>query len=751
MSKPLSVWKYYQHNHRKVNLVFAITFLSVFLQYALLVYVTTRINLTLETPLKFFRTVSVVKLVKPTREKRNTIIKLLKQQATVAKVIPFNDSNIPISPLGDSMLIYLKSPEIKPLMRTLNLNLTQGRLPKPGSHEVVLHWRIAANKRLKIGDCFSKKLSDDGLLAKKYQLTGLIGGKRIMGFADLDQYLQDRQLSEEKLALLIVAKQGKQAQVKQYLKQLSQKNNKISTAAGVESYILNSISDTFRMVNTIHLVITGIIAICTGFLFYLYFYQRRTEFGLLKVMGHTQPMIVGRSFIEILVLNLLGFGGALGIALIGGWFLDGFVFQTRGLSLTLWEPDYLLKLSSTPLFITCCSLMPVWRMLKKIDPISIIERAGSKTVLKTGKPLSNWKYFCNNQRLVAIVFLVTFLSCILLDALLNYTISLLRLEQRSDMEPWTAITYTGFITNSPKKLGYLRKLLDKHPSIVKVLPYLRSTTKMNGVDVNSPSVFYLNTKEIQPVMTVLKLKLIKGRLPTPGSYEIVIHWQLAANWGIKIGDPVNKSRFRLVGLLEGKSILGLANLERLASQIYLSNNNLDLLIIPKKGQLGQVKLYLSQLQQKEQEIVSSVSEEQIRREETGELNMIINVVYLMITGIVTLCVSFLYYLYFFQRRPEFGMLEALGLTMPMIISRAFREIFKINLLGFLLGSATTYCGAWFLNNTVLNKCGLPLVLLDPSYPGRLLPIPLVITFCSLIPVWRILTKADPIAMIEGEE
>ncbi|HYH02375.1 MAG TPA: hypothetical protein VEC37_04695, partial [Bacillota bacterium] len=74
MNTPLSILKYYLLNHRRINVVLAITFFSVLLQYALLVYVTTMVNLELKTPLELLKLVSVIELTKPTREKRNLII-----------------------------------------------------------------------------------------------------------------------------------------------------------------------------------------------------------------------------------------------------------------------------------------------------------------------------------------------------------------------------------------------------------------------------------------------------------------------------------------------------------------------------------------------------------------------------------------------------------------------------------------------------------------------------------------------------
>jgi len=648
------------------------------------------------------------------------------------------------------MLVFLKNAETKPLLQPLKLNLIRGRLPRPGSRETVLHWRIAANRGLKIGDSFKVQYSDDGLLDTHYRLTGLLDGKLLLGLADLDCFMQEYQLSEEQTGLMLVPQPGHLAQLNRYLERQSQKGNQLSTTKGLENFTLSYINDLFLMINTVHLIITGILALCAGFLFYLYFYQRRTEFGLLEALGHTRSRIVGRVFMEILVLNLLGFGSAVGAAFIGGWVLNRFILPAQGLALVLWEPDFLLKLLSTPLVVTCCSLTPVWRMLKQLEPISIIERTSNRAAVKTGKPLSNWQYFCNNYRRVGVVLMVVLVSIILQGALLIYTITMLRLEERCELEPWSAITYTGYVKPAQGQVGRLRKTLGQHPSIAKVLPYLHSVTKMKGVGITTPSILYIGANEIGQAMDGLNLKLVKGRLPSSSNYEIIMHWQLAASLGIKINARTENSKFRLVGLFDGKPILGLASYDRLVADHRIVKDNLRLLVIAKKGQISSVKRYLLQLQQKDQKLITSAHTEKSYREDIAEFRMIINVITATLTGIVSLCAIFLLYLYFYHRRPELGMLEALGQTRSMIIKRAFLEVLVINLLGLFLGATVVFLGGWVLNRIVLVKHGLPMVLWDPEYLYKLLPIPLLITFWSIVPVWRLITKVDPIAMIEGE-
>jgi ABC-type lipoprotein release transport system permease subunit len=372
MIKPLSVRKYYQHNQRKVNMVFTITFFSIFLQYALLIYTTSMLNLYQGVYLEYFKSIAYIDTLNSTREYRQSLINLLNKQSSVAKVIPFETISTSISGVGEAWIICIKPQEIKSLMQIYKLHLIQGQLPTPGSREAVLHWRIAANQGLKIGDHFGKKFSPNGLLDGKYQLTGLLGGKCIGGFSDLKTYDADYHTSEDKASLLIVPQPGKLTQVKHYLENLIPKTNQVYPATAIESSLLNFKNDVLLLINIIYLIITGIVTICAGFLFYLYFYQRRAEFGLLEALGHTRQMIIGRTFREILEINLLGLGSALGAALLCGWALNRFALQAKGLTLALWDHDYLFRLLSTPLFIILCSIIPVWRMLKKVDPISII-------------------------------------------------------------------------------------------------------------------------------------------------------------------------------------------------------------------------------------------------------------------------------------------------------------------------------------------------------------------------------------------
>ncbi len=382
------------------------------------------------------------------------------------------------------------------------------------------------------------------------------------------------------------------------------------------------------------------------------------------------------------------------------------------------------------------------------------------------KPLSVWRYYLNNRKKVTIIFIITFLGILAQCALLIHTTTKLNLYRA--IWPWNSFAYALHTDDSVQQsLEYqnrLERLLEKHPAISKALLYKFTVTALGTVPVN---IIYLRSKDIRPVMNSLQLNLIRGRLPARGTHEIALHWKIAAFHGLKIGNYCNKDcisgRFirietrlflgdnKLVGLLDGNSITGFSDLDTYNNDLHLSQGEASWLVIPKKGQLAQAKSYLAECIKKDKELKASniIKHDDITDAANSTL-MALNIFDLVITSVITLCVSCLFYIYFYQRRPEFGLLEALGHTRETIIGKAFLEIAVINLLGFVCGLVSALLCGWALNRFMLMEQGVPLVLWDQSYIFKLLSTLLVVIFISLLPVWRMLKKVDPIIIIEGK-
>ena len=383
MIKPLSIWRYYRNNRKKVTIIFMITFLGIFAQCALLIHTTTKFKLYNDRwPWQpFAYAFHTGENIQQSPDYQNRLQKLLEKHPAISKVIPFSYAETRLSTVS-IYILYLRSKDIKPVMNSLQLTLIRGRLPAPGSHEIAIHWKLAAFHGLKIGNYCNKDYKKDIKFGRflplitglgDTKLVGLLDGDPITGFSDLDTYNNDLHSSQGTESWLVIPKKGKLDQAKSYLSECIQKDEELTDSSTIYQNSDINNSTTFRVLYIFDLVIISVITICVSCLFYIYFYQRRPEFGLLGALGHTRQMIIGKAFLEIAVINLLGFVSGLCSALACGWALNRFMLLEQGLPLVLWDQSYIFKLLSTLLFVTFTSILPIWRMLKKVNPITIIE------------------------------------------------------------------------------------------------------------------------------------------------------------------------------------------------------------------------------------------------------------------------------------------------------------------------------------------------------------------------------------------
>lgn len=367
MNKPLSVWNYYRNHQKQVALVLTIVALSVFLQYALLIYMATMLKF--RQAFTLFKSNIYVYTQKPNQSQ---LKQLLSNHPAISKVFPvwfkitsmFN---------GKPMIFLLHSKDMNPALNSLHLTLIKGRLPAAGTYEVALHWRIAGLKGLKVGDHFGYPYSKGDYLVGDYKLVGLLDGDLLISFSDLDAYIHDYHLAKEGTGFLVIPRKGQLAKVLSFLTQWVRKDPKLfilqrNTPINIENFYVDAI-----YLDAIYLSLTCMVTICVSALFYIYFYQRRPEYCLLEALGYTRPMIIGKVFFEISGISLAGLilGGA--VCLLSGYALNSLMFMERGLPLELWDINYPLKLLSTPIVIILSSLLIVRLMLKKADPISIME------------------------------------------------------------------------------------------------------------------------------------------------------------------------------------------------------------------------------------------------------------------------------------------------------------------------------------------------------------------------------------------
>lgn len=367
---PLSVVNYFNNNRKKFLSVFIAVSLSVFLIYTLQMLMSCMsdsIRSSYTEPKKYFSAVY----------SRNELLdgSLFGRFATnndVERVIPcFTYSlslNLNIGGGNATPLYVVRQADTEFLMEKMNLRLVKGKLPGPGTLEIVIHRYVAANRALKVGDVLSSTSANIDYLPCNFYVSGIIDGKSVVSFANLNS---DQAPS---YGLILVPKDGALASLNRFLDSLPPSNMyTISTYDSEKGSIDRSIDNTFMLTTLMSILILLIVSSCVGFLNYIYFYHRRNELGLLNAMGYSMQRIMTRAFGEIFLLNFSGYISGILLSFITGFFLNLLLFMPKGQPLGLFSFAFAVQAFSVPLFAVLFSIIPVWRMLKKLDPISIIE------------------------------------------------------------------------------------------------------------------------------------------------------------------------------------------------------------------------------------------------------------------------------------------------------------------------------------------------------------------------------------------
>ncbi|MDP4180363.1 MAG: ABC transporter permease [Bacillota bacterium] len=374
---PLSIIRYYLNNKKRFISIVIVIALSVLLLYTIQMLLKSTDHAAYVVsvePKKFFSSVGINETVLD-----KDIVNDLKKQNFAEKVLPAavvkTNFTISFSPPQGAPIFMLKENDIHQLMGRMNLKLVKGNLPKPGRHEVIIHRNISNNKKLKIGDKVGSKLDKDEWLEGEYEVVGIFEGSSVLGFSLLDDYMNDKHIRYEYIDAVIIPKKNKLEALNNYLESLPSHDGKlwISTYDSTKRSLENVMESVYMLLTTVNIMVIAIVSICIGFLCYIYFYQRRNEFGLLNAIGYTRQQIINRAFAEVCGMNIIGFILGLILSMIVGNLLNIFLFAPKGQPLQLWDFDYITKTFCIPLFSILFGIIPVWRMLKRLNPIAIIE------------------------------------------------------------------------------------------------------------------------------------------------------------------------------------------------------------------------------------------------------------------------------------------------------------------------------------------------------------------------------------------
>lgn len=375
--RPLSIFNYYRNNMKKLLAVFLAVTFSVFLLYTLqmLIFSSFRtVHLAYVEPQKHFSSLLY-------KDKRidPELTKSIRNQRQVEHIIPWVMYYTYITyAFGETgtRILSLNAGDMDTVMTATGLKLIKGRLPKPGTEEIALHKIVAKNKNLDVGDRIGSYIDGKEVFRGAHEIVGIVDGPAILSFNSLETWSNTYGYDPYLYGLIVIPKKGGLNELNQYIDSLPYQ--------GLDVRTLNSVTaeqeETDRSVKTlltlINMIVITIVSLCSGFLCYIHFYQRRAEFGLLNAIGHTRQRIINRAFAEVSGINMIGFLTGVFLGLLCALVLDILVFTPKGQLLVIWDMQFLVQVFCIPLFVTLFSIIPIWRMLKRLDPIAILEGEG---------------------------------------------------------------------------------------------------------------------------------------------------------------------------------------------------------------------------------------------------------------------------------------------------------------------------------------------------------------------------------------
>jgi ABC-type transport system, involved in lipoprotein release, permease component len=326
-----------------------------------------------------FKNSTVILSTKLVPEIPQATVKFLKDDASVEKLVPVSaqyiNFSVPVSPTHAFVFGTNDATDTNYLVKKYNVKLLGGRLPEPGKNELALDRSIAVNNRLKIGSHVGGDLDKSQALLGKYIVVGILEDDShisLMGSPTPEQYSS----STTKIGaagLLVFPKEGSFAQEEKASASLMSQGLDVYTAIRYGN-LIKSNSATSETLDIMVVLLILVMLVCLVCSKYAQYFARKSELGTLSALGYTRREIMMRTFWEVGVTNAAGFIAGLALAIFLCRIIMGAAFEDVGAVGVYFYGKAVVMSLLAPFLTALFTLIPVCRMIGRIDSISIIEK-----------------------------------------------------------------------------------------------------------------------------------------------------------------------------------------------------------------------------------------------------------------------------------------------------------------------------------------------------------------------------------------
>jgi hypothetical protein len=349
--EPLSPWTYGRRNVRKIlPTVIILTFVVM-----LVVVILSTLAGLRDSTLVYTREFDDWTLVFPKKDTRlpKALLEDIRAHPAAERVIDSRNCFVRVKTLIGPMPFNLRAArreEMEYLMARVGATLREGTLPRTGTSEVALHENIMKANGWALGREFGIDVDEEDWMPGRFKVVGILEGPVPLGVCSFEylnnplQYAFSAKLWER---VVVVAKPGRIAELNLFLRS-----------------------------RFISITLIVVVAFVVGLINNIFFAQRIDEFAILLAIGHTKRRLFRMVWGETAVMMTLSWalGLALGLALFAAF--RGLVLLPRGIPVPFWHAGPLFVSMSLPLVAQVFAVATVLGRLRRLDPVSIIERRG---------------------------------------------------------------------------------------------------------------------------------------------------------------------------------------------------------------------------------------------------------------------------------------------------------------------------------------------------------------------------------------
>jgi ABC-type lipoprotein release transport system permease subunit len=318
----------------------------------------------------------------------------LRTHPAVERVIPFKQFtvlSILIPPVGDASIspFAVYADDLAYLAQLYDLELQEGRLPRPHSNEMVISQIVAQNRDLQVGDVIGDPDhpaypgASNILVPTPFVISGIFarppaGEENWLCFISLE-FIESHEAynfaGNASPPLIVVPQAGQKAALDDWLEnELAGADVHVRTYRQESARAREQARTEILMIALLESMIAIVAAMALAVLNYISVSQRRAEFGALHALGHSRARLVWRAVGETAFTTGAAWGLSAILFLIGLLYLQFRVFAPVGLRLDFFNFTPWLFTLPIPVAVLAVAAGTLAWTLSRLDPVSIIER-----------------------------------------------------------------------------------------------------------------------------------------------------------------------------------------------------------------------------------------------------------------------------------------------------------------------------------------------------------------------------------------